>query len=138
MALSADKPREYGHGDFNEYPVQAAEKIYQGSAVGIVAADGYADVLAAGMVFVGFAEKTADNTGGAAGAIRVRCRREGQVKLVVVGVDATKVGEPVFATDDDTFTLTSAANRPQIGIVSQHVSGTTCWVMYTIKDHVAP
>lgn len=130
--------RQYGHGDFTEYPVQAATKLWQGQAIGINATDGMAEALGAGKVFVGFAEKDVDNSLGADGAVRVRVRARGRVKLTVVGVDATKIGDPVFATDSDAFTLTSAANRAQIGRVLQYESGTICWVEYNLTDPVAP
>jgi hypothetical protein len=50
-------------------------------------------------------------------------------QLAVTGVAGTKdVGKEVFATDDNTFTLTRAANAVSYGTVVEHVSGTTCWV----------
>lgn len=130
--------RKYGHGDFQEYGVQAATKLWQGQAIGINASDGMAEALGAGTVFVGFAESDVDNSAGADGALRVRVRARGRVQLPVTGADITKVGELVFASDSNTFTLTSAANRAQIGRIVQHISGTTVEVDYTMMDHVAP
>jgi len=79
--------------------------------------------------FVGFAESPADNTGGANGAIRVRVRERGKVELIVTGADATKVGAPVYASDDGTFTLTATSNS-KIGWVHRHVSSTTVVVAF--------
>lgn len=129
MALSADSPRDYGIGDISEHPVLASTKIYEGAAV-VVDGNGWAKPLAVNLEFVGFAQRQADNSAGANGDKKVKVNRHGLIQLAVTGVDATKVGEAVYASDDNTFTLTKATGLPRIGKVLQHVSGTTCIVEF--------
>jgi len=127
--LAANKPRGYELGEFNEIPVIAADIIYEGAAVGDNGS-GLARPLVALDPFMGFAQRKADNSGGAASAIKVQVRTKGLIELTVVGASsAADVGEAVYASDDDTFTLTSTNNTP-VGKVHRHVSGTTCVVYF--------
>lgn len=127
--LAADKARSFELGDIQELPMIAADIIYEGAAVGDNAS-GLARPLVAADPFLGFAERTADNSAGAASALKVRVRTRGQVQLAVTGVaSAADVSETVYASDDDTFTLTAGSNTA-IGKVSRWVSGTTCIVAF--------
>ena len=74
--------------------------------------------------FAGFNTKKADNANGAAGDKRVRVKALGLIVLSVIGADATKIGEPVYASDDDIFTLTKTTDAVRIGRVYRHISGT--------------
>lgn len=127
--LTADKPRVYGLGDEQEYPVTAATKIFEGAAVGLDASGNARNAVATDE-FVGFASRMADNSGGAAGDIRVKVRKSGLIEIPVVGADATKIGKAVFASDNDTFTLTGATDLPFVGFIERFVSGTTCLVRF--------
>lgn len=119
--LAADKSRDLQLGDMEDYPVIAADIIYQGAAVG-ENGSGYARPLEAGDVFLGFAERRADNAAGAAGAINVQVRTRGRVVLPISGLAITANDRPaVYASDDDTFTLTAGSNS-LIGYVSRWVS----------------
>lgn len=119
--LAIAKPRAYGEGLFEEYPVIAADIIYEGAAVG-ENGSGYARPLQAGDVFLGFAQQTVDNTAGAAGAKRVKVRQRGSIELPVGSLAITANDRPaVYASDDDTFTLTASSNS-LIGYVSRFVS----------------
>lgn len=128
--LGADKARAYELGSIQEYPVIAADIIYEGAAVG-ENASGYARPLAAGDPFLGFAESKVDNSAGAAGAASVRVRRRGQVQIPVAGATAVTAndGPLVYASDDDTFTLTASTNSI-IGRVSRWVSSGICVVEF--------
>lgn len=119
--LSANSPRAYEGGDRNEHPVIASDIIYEGAAVGLVSSTGYARPLAAGDRFAGFAEAKADNSAGAAGDIRVRAVQSGKIQLAVTGAVATDVGQPVYATDDDTFAF-SPVGSVFVGFVDRYVS----------------
>lgn len=119
--LAANKPRAYVVGDRAGYPVIASDIIYEGAAVGLVDATGHARPLNAADRFVGFAEAKADNSAGAAAAIAVRTVREGSAVLAVSGAVITDVGLPVYASDDDTFTLNPASGA-FIGLVRAFVS----------------
>lgn len=130
--LAADSKRifeQVGYEAFQDIPCVATDIIYEGAACGdvsgtcgLISADTY--------VFLGFAARQADNSAGAASAITVRLQTKGQVQLAVTGVTSTDdVGQTVYATDDDTFTLTSTS-ATTIGKVARWVSGTTCVVAF--------
>ncbi|MBN46305.1 MULTISPECIES: hypothetical protein [unclassified Methylophaga] len=119
--LAKDTPRDYQLGDMEEYPVIASDIIYEGAAVG-ENGSGYARPLAAGDKFLGFATRNADNSGGSAGDIRVIVRKKGNVRLAISALAITANDRPaVYASDDNTFTLTSESNS-LIGKVSRWVS----------------
>jgi hypothetical protein len=119
--LAANKPRPYELGRGNTLPVIASDIIYEGAAVGMVDATGHCRPLTAADRFVGFAERKADNSGGAAAAINVDLIKAGQIQLAVTGAVITDVGQPVYATDDDTFTFLPTAAQ-FIGFVKRFVS----------------
>lgn len=127
--LATAKPRDYLLGDLQDLPMIAADIIYEGAAVG-ENGSGYFRPLVAADPFAGFAERTVDNSAGAAGAVNVRVKPRGRVILPVVGVTAvTDEGATVYASDDDTFTLTSTSNSA-IGKITRYISGTTVEVYY--------
>lgn len=117
--LAADAPRDYYQGDFHDYPVIATDIIYGGAAVGDNGS-GYARPLVAGDPFMGFADYKADNATGAAGDVYVRCRTRGRAKLSISSLAITDKGKDVYASDDNTFTLTQGSNT-RIGFVSSWV-----------------
>lgn len=118
--LAKDTPRAYQLGELEDYPVVAADIIYEGAAVGENDA-GYAQPLVAGERFLGFAARRADNSTGAAGAVNVTVRTRGRVQLPIAGIAITANDRPaVYASDDDTFTLTALGNS-LIGYVSRWV-----------------
>lgn len=129
--LAQGKPRAYGISEPqapNEFPMIASDIIYEGAAVGDNGS-GYARPLVAADPFLGFAREQAEN-GTTAGANRVKVWEKGKIQIAVTGVTGVgDVGESVYATDDDTFTLTPSG-ATAIGKVSRHVSGTTCVVEF--------
>lgn len=145
--LAVNKQRPFELGDRNEHPVIAADIIYEGAAVGLVAGTGHARPLAAGDKFGGFAESKADNAGGAAAAINVRVIEQGKVELAVSGAVITDVGQPVYATDDDTFVF-SPVGGVFIGFVSRFVSAGIAvvdfdavglvdpWAKYSVREAI--
>jgi hypothetical protein len=127
--LAVDKSRAYELGDIQELPVVATDIIYEGAAVGDNGS-GYARPLVAADPFLGFAESKVDNSAGAAGDKNVRVKTCGQIVLSVTGVTGVgDVGEAVYASDDDTFTLTSTSNTA-IGKVARYISGTSVVVAF--------
>lgn len=119
--LAANKLRDYPIGNTEEYPVIAADIIFQGAAVG-ENGSGYARPLVAADPFLGFAEAIADNSAGAAGAITVTVKKRGNIVLPISGLAITANDHPpVYASDDDTFTLTATSNT-KIGFVSRWIS----------------
>ncbi len=119
--LAVNVPRAFEIGNRNDYPVIAADIIYEGAAVGLVDASGHAQPLAAANRFVGFAEAKADNAAGAAAAINVRVIESGKIQLSVTGALITDVGQPVYATDDATFGF-NPVSAVFIGFVHRFVS----------------
>ena len=119
--LAADKIRPFEGGNRNEFPVIASDIIYEGAAVGLVTGTGHAQPLAAGNRFAGFAIKKADNSAGAAAAINVQVLESGKAKLSVAGATITDIGQPVYATDDDTFVF-SPVSGVFVGFVHRFIS----------------
>lgn len=119
--LAVNKSRVFEGGDRNSFPVIASDIIFEGAAIGLVDGTGHARPLAAGDRFAGFAEEQADNSAGAAAAINVRAIESGKIQLAVSGAVITDVGQPVYATDDDTFVF-SPVGGVFIGFVHRFVS----------------
>lgn len=127
--LAANKQRAYQMGDAEEYPVVATDVIYQGAAVG-ENGSGYARPLEAGDRFLGFAEAKADNSAGAAGDVTVVVKTRGRIELPIASLAVTANDRPaVYASDDDTFTLTASSNS-LIGYVSRWVETGTAIVEF--------
>lgn len=128
--LAAVALREFQLDSQEEYPVIATDIIYQGAAVG-ENGSGYARPLNAGDPFLGFAIATADNSAGAAGAVNVTVRTEGRIRLTVAGATAVTANDRpiVYASDDNTFTLTASTNS-RIGRVQRWIASTDCIVEF--------
>lgn len=127
--LAKNSPRDFVLGDLQDLPVVATDIIYEGAAVG-ENGSGYFRPLVAADPFAGFAQSQADNSAGAAGAINVRVKPCGRIVLSVTGVTAvTDEGSTVYASDDDTFTLTSSGNTA-IGKIVRYIGGTSVEVYF--------
>lgn len=122
--LAADKLRTWhfsGDPVTSEYPVIAADIIYRGAAVG-ENGSGFSRPLVALDPFQGFAEANVNNAAGAAGDKTVFVRQKGFVTLPIAALAITANDRPaVYASDDDTFTLTSSGNT-LIGYVDRWIS----------------
>ena len=141
MSLTKGVARTYGAG-VNEYmiksPVRAAVHIFEGSAVSSPA-DGYCRPLTAAAAegFRGFAEEGFDNTaaGAANGDGQTLLRKKGTVLLDVVGVSGEgDIGADVYASDDDTFTLSAGTNNVKIGKIVHFDSGTMVRVAFEATE----
>lgn len=106
-ALAAPQRFHENGGGFGTPKVLNAVKIFKGAIVGITAA-GYARPFATGDFFAGHCVEEADNTSGAAGAIRVQVRRGIYYGTVPVFSSATvaNIGDPVWAVTDNQADLT--------------------------------
>lgn len=122
--LADNLARDFQLGDREDYPVIATDIIYEGAAVG-ENGSGYARPLQAGDAFLGFAVSKADNATGSAGDVKVTVRARGRVRLTVAGATAITANDrvAVYATDDNTFTLT-ASGASLIGYVSRWIAST--------------
>ncbi len=137
--LAANKDRTFemvGYEAFQDLPVIAADTEYAGAAIGSSA--GLMRPLVGGDRFEGFAERKTDNEAGAASATSVQLRTKGHVKLSVTGVSsAAQLGKNVYATDDDTFTLT-ATGGSLIGKVVRWITSTWCIVAFEAFSERGP
>ena len=147
--LAANKMRPYEGApvriEESALPVIASDIIYEGAAVGVVAASGHGRPLVAGDVFAGFANARADNSAGAAAAINVDLKTVGYVQIPVTGAVITDRGQPVYASDDDTFSF-SPVGGSFIGFVHRFVSAGVAivkfevdglrdpWAAYTVRE----
>jgi hypothetical protein len=132
MALSADTPRDYELGEYNDLPVAETVTIYEGSAVGDNGS-GYMRALTAGDPFRGFAERKADNSGGSNGDINFRVLQEGRIVATFSSIAITNVGDDVYMSDDGTYTLTPGSNS-RIGILIRYISATSGVVAFGVRE----
>ena len=108
--LAKHEPRTfYGPLETISVPVIASDIIYEGAAIGDNGS-GYARPLVATDPFMGFAFRKADNSSGAAGDKKVEAVKRGYVKVLIGSLTQANVDDTVYASDDDTFTLTSTGN----------------------------
>lgn len=135
--LAANKPRAYDLGGRNMFAVIAADIIYEGAAVGLVAGTGHARPLVAGDAFAGFAVYKADNSAGAAADINVEVMNKGEIELAVSGAVITDVRQPVYATDDDTFQF-SPVGGSFVGFVKRFVSSGVVVVEFDVAAYRDP
>lgn len=135
--LAANTPRAKEQGNINEVPVIASDIIYEGAAVGTVDGTGHARPLTSVDKFIGFSEAKADNSAGAAAAINVRVYKKGEVQLSVSGAVITDIGQPVYATDDNTFVFLPTG-AVFIGFVKRFVSSGVVIVAYDTENFTDP
>lgn len=132
LAKNAVRKYENGHTEvYNDLKMIAADIIYDGAFVGDNAS-GYARPLVAADPFWGISVKKKDNTaaGAAAGDKSVRVKEEGYIVMAVTGASAVSDKDStVYASDDNTLTLTSSGNST-FGKVHRWVSGTICVVHF--------
>ncbi len=129
-ALTADRPNNFLTGDIASYPVLTGVTIYEGAMVGLQTSSGYARPLQSGDVFIGHSLGRADNTAGASGAVNVLVRRGRYVaQCTITSVAVTDTDKPVFASADDTLTLTQGTNV-RVGRVAGYVGTNTALVEF--------
>lgn len=121
MALTKDRNTQMKDADLIPVPM-AAVKIFAGSLVA-ANATGYATpgAVATTLTYLGRAEETVDNTGGAAGAKTVLVRRGKAFKFANSGADPVtqaSMGKVCYIVDDETVALTNGTStRSAAGIV---------------------
>lgn len=135
--LAADKARIKVLGDLSAYPIVATDIIYEGAAVGLVLGTGLARPLTSVDKFAGFAQTKCDNAAGVASALNVSTITKGTAVLSVSGAVITDVGQPVYATDDDTFVFLPTGGV-YIGKVKRYVSSGVVEVEFDAINGVDP
>lgn len=130
MALTKGRNTPEAAGDVEEYPVLAGAICHAGG-LAVLDGDGYVKpgVTAAGLVAVGRFEKSADNSAGASGAIRVRVKKGVFRWANSAGADEVTiahVGDNCYVVDDETVAIV-ATGRSIAGRVEQ-VDAQGVWV----------
>jgi hypothetical protein len=110
------EPHRFLDQRLRSYPVVTNVRIFQGSAVGKIAASGLARPLVAQDILLGIAFEEADNTGGADAAITVKVETVGDFQVPLTGVTRANIGAACYMSSDNDFTLTST-NNSYVGIV---------------------
>lgn len=130
-ALTADRNTKQRLGDVGEFPVKAATKCYQGSLAVLNAGYAAPGTTAVGLIALGRFEETADNTSGAAGAIKARVQRGSFLFANSAAGDLiaqADVGADCYIVDDQTVAKTNGTStRSRAGkIVAVETAGV--WV----------
>lgn len=109
MALTANREVDrYVDQELRALPVKSGAHVYKGALVGLTG--GYARGLVAGDAFAGIAYEEADNSGGGDGAASVRVYTGGDFEHALASAARANNGAVVYASDDETLTLTSDGN----------------------------
>lgn len=115
-ALTANLHREYFSPHQSDYAAIDQVQIFEGAALTLIA--GQVQPLTSGDAFSGFALSPPNASRG----VRiVTVSTKGKVELSVSGVvDDSSIGDTVYATDDNTFTVTPGGS--EIGTICQSVN----------------
>jgi len=115
MAATTDLSYPQRNGDAYSFGVLGGVKLFGRAVVGITATK---LAVPAGHVsavrLMGLAEERVDNTSGADGDVKVHVKKG--TFLIPLSATPTNIGAAVYASDDNTFTLTAGALL-QIGTV---------------------
>lgn len=103
-------------GDCFGYPVAANTRIFGRALVALTAAGLAVPVGATdGIAFAGIAKESIDNLAGGDGEKTVTVLRD--VRGFVFDATASDLNKPVYATDDETLTLTAGGNAMRVGVI---------------------
>lgn len=110
------------------FPIKAGVKIYTGALVVIETATGFAKpgVSAAGLICVGVAQETKDNTLGANGALTVAVKHGTYPFSNPAALTATSIGVPAYIVDDQSVNAIATAQSLAGMIVDVNTEG--LWV----------
>lgn len=129
-ALTAPRSLSERSGATSTLPAAAAAVIYQGAIVVNDAGVAKAGVTGVGLVTLGVAEETVDNSAGAAGAKSVTIRR-GCYRFANLSTDAltaADIGSDAYLVDDQTVARTSATNTRSIAGKVIDVDAVGAWI----------
>jgi pectate lyase len=109
MALTANREVDrYVDQELRTLPVKAGTQVFKGALVGLNG--GFARGLTAGDAFAGIAYAEADNSAGGDGDQAVRVFTLGDFEHALASASRANNGAEVFASDDETLTLTASGN----------------------------
>jgi hypothetical protein len=121
MVLTANREVDhYVDQELRSFPMAASTKMYKGAFVGLQQ-DGYVRGLVAGDRFCGIAYEELDNTGGGSGEREIRAMTVGDFALPLIGVQETDRLKEVYATDDETLSLSAGPKSSYVGHVIDKV-----------------
>lgn len=131
-ALAADRRTPIRPAEDFEFPVAATTKIYAGAIV-CINSSGLATkgAVATTLKTVGVAQALADNSAGAASAIRVKTRR-GCFKFAnstsTDAITLAEVGSDCYVVDDQTVAKTSGSSTRSVAGKVRDVESDGVWV----------
>lgn len=110
------------------YPVAASSIVYKGALVMLDA--GYAKTAAAasGVIVVGVAESTVDNSAGSNGTLSVLVSSGNAFRFVGSGIVAADVGKPAYLTDNQTVQDAVGTYGIVVGVIEELESANVVWV----------
>jgi len=124
MALTSTRElNRFVDHQLREYEVAASANVFKGALLSLDVS-GYVKPLVAGGEFVCIAYESADNLVGANGDKKVRVFTEGDFEHALAGATIADIVKPVYASDDETLTLTATANS-FVGYVQGFLSSST-------------
>lgn len=138
MSLSNVYSMKERSAEYETYPVAASTKIWGGSIVVVDTATGYAKpgAHATGLVVVGKAAETADNSAGSAGAISVAVKPSGSGTDFLCDNDtggspvtAAMIEQNCYLLDDHTVTAASSG-ASVAGVVKGLDASGKVWVRF--------
>jgi hypothetical protein len=129
-ALTAARSLAERSGLTSTPPVAASTIIYQGAIVVMEGGVAKPGKTATGLVVIGVAEETVDNSGGAAGAKKATVRR-GCYPFANLGADpvtAADIYQDVYLVDDQTIARTSGTSTRSVAGKLIDVDAVGAWV----------
>ena len=130
-ALAAARNTKERAGEVFGFPVVASDIVYQGSLVALSAGYAAPGATGTGLVAIGRAEETVDNSTGSAGAVSVRVKRgvfqfgnssDGDA------IAQADVGADCYIVDDQTVAKTSGTNTRSVAGKIVAVDSGGVWV----------
>jgi hypothetical protein len=134
-ALTAERDTQRRNGDKGAAPVAAATKIFGGSIV-CMNASGYATkgATATTLKSLGVAERTADNSTGAAGDQSVPYRRDGWFRFAnsasADAITLADVNANAYIVDDQTVAKTDGTSTRSVAGVIRDVDARGVWISF--------
>lgn len=132
-ALTRDRNTPERDGGTRRFGVGATKKILSGGMVALSGGYAQAATAAAGLVIVGRAEETVDNSGGANGAETVRSRRGIFRYANSAGADeitVQEIGSTCYAVDDQTVAKTDGTGTRSAAGTVFDIDADGVWVAF--------
>ena len=121
MAITTAYDGKRKDGELIRYPLAAGQKIPKGALVVLSAGLAANAADTAGVQFTGVAYETADNTGGAAGAVSVRVLKRGDYIYSKAAAVQADVGKQALVVDNGTVATAATTNSIPAGYVAELV-----------------